>query len=115
MIGEVLKSIDIFGNDEVIFTTESGKRYKMYHYQNCCERVKLIDDYEEVLKSMVGKKVERLDIEYYDGSEHPAHDVYDSSTISEFTFRVNGATEIIKWFGNSNGYYCEKAELEEIK
>jgi len=115
MIGEVLKSIDILDDYEVLFTTESGKQYKMCHYQNCCERVKLIGDFEKVLKSFVGKKIERVDVEYYDGSEYASYNDDYSSTISEFTFRVDGTTEIVRWFGTSNGYYCEKAELEEVK
>lgn len=62
MINEVIKSVDIF-DDSVVFTTESGKQYKMHHNQDCCENVFLVDDYENVLHSLVGKKVENLSAE----------------------------------------------------
>lgn len=115
MQNEVLTNVDIMDDNEVLFTTESGKQYKMYHQQDCCERVWLIGDFNKVLKSLVGKKIERVDVKYYDGAEYASeYDDY-SSTISEFTFIVNGNTEVVKWFGNSNGYYCEKAELEEVR
>ena len=43
LIGETIKAIEIPGDDVLIFATESGRIFKMMHWQDCCEHVYLTD------------------------------------------------------------------------
>lgn len=40
LVGKTLKSIQNNG-DELLFETDDGEKFKMYHNQDCCESVTL--------------------------------------------------------------------------
>jgi hypothetical protein len=108
--GEILTEIDCDENDEVILlTTESGRQFKLYHSQDCCERV-YIQEFDNY-KALIGKKI----IEVTDEENDVSKDYYDSATETVITFRVNDATVINRWIGESNGYYSERVNFMEIK
>lgn len=112
LVGEVLTHIDENAdNGEILLTTESGRQFKIYHYQDCCESV-YIEGTDGDWNQLLNKKLIAVDCDYEDGGDKEAYD--SSSTRTIFTFKVNDATVINKWFGSSNGYYSETASLEEI-
>jgi hypothetical protein len=39
LIGKTLTKVEKVSEDEIIFITNEGKRYKLYHSQDCCESV----------------------------------------------------------------------------
>lgn len=53
---EVTRIDDGCEGDEIHFATASGKKYKMYHSQDCCESVS-IEDIEGDLQSLVGNPI----------------------------------------------------------
>lgn len=111
LIGEILTHIDTNGNDEIVLTTQSGRRIKIYHSQNCCETVCIEDtvgDFEQLLfKPLISITHEE---ECSNDQEY-----YESCTKTDITFKVNDATVISKWIGTSNGYYSESVHWEELK
>lgn len=41
LLGKTVVDITQVLNDELIFKTNCGRAYKMYHYQDCCECVEI--------------------------------------------------------------------------
>jgi len=109
--GEVLTHIDV-SDDEIMLTTESGRKILIYHSQDCCESVS-IEGIEGDFKDLVGKVI--IDVsEETDSSDSPPDGYCESFTRTTHVFRVNDATVISKWIGTSNGYYSESVHLADI-
>jgi len=54
LIGKILSSVTgSVGDDEIIFTTDDGRSFKMHHYQDCCESV-TVEDIVGNLEDLVG-------------------------------------------------------------
>lgn len=152
LIGEVLTHIDC-GGDELILTTQSGKRFVFRHEPDCCESVSIVGT-EGDWHSLIGKKLlavewdENTDVpsEYLppgfppdsldtedgraiaadwweeNGNPDNAKRVRDnvclareSATETKLTFVADGATVINRWIGESNGYYSETIQLDQVE
>ena len=110
MIGEVLTNVDIGDRDEgVLFTCQSGKQFRMYHDQDCCESVG-IEDQSGDFHKLIGKKL--VYVGETDGKS--GENDYGTFTDTEYTFKVDDHTVIVKWHGESNGYYSESVCLVEL-
>ena len=110
--GETLTHIDLNEKkDEILLTTESGRQFRVYHEQDCCEHVRIVG----VLgrwNELLNRKVEEVGIDEIEfGSDY---DYDGTGTETTLTFRVDGKTLINRWIGESNGYYSEKVDFEEI-
>jgi len=129
LLGKTLVSIEKNEDeDQIIFTTDSGVRYKMYHSQDCCESVS-IDDINGDLDDLIGSPIliaeessssdpipEQLaEIEkqkeedgeyYYDGDESFTWSFYKLATVKGYVD--------IRWYGASNGYYSETVDVVEV-
>lgn len=120
MVGSVVKSIDIDeSNDDCLITLEDGRQFKIEHSQDCCEKVRFYDAKGNV-HSLVGKKLTDVTEDYglsqEDEDGRKAEDeAYDSYTWSVYKFQTDNDTVILRWFGESNGYYCETTDLCEVK
>lgn len=111
--GEILTHIDV--NEEanqILLTTESGRTFLIHHEQDCCESV-IIEDTQGDWGKLVGKVVEQVTKEEtYKGDPPPEYP--DSWTRTTLKFKVNDATVICRWIGESNGYYSETVDISEI-
>jgi len=116
MIGLHLASVDI-SNDEVRLTTICGRVFMVYHRQDCCESV-VIHDIKGNPRELVGATVRGVTEEAYhddpDDVEIDPNDRYESWTWTNITFHTSKGTVIFRWLGESNGYYSESVDLEEI-
>ena len=118
LIGKTIVSIVGMeeGSEEITFTTLDGKQYKMYHEQDCCENV-TIDDVCGDVMDLIGSPL--LLAEERTSEENPPDfkDVgwQDSFTWTFYHFAtINGYLDL-RWYGESNGYYSESVDFEEIK
>ena len=104
------------GSEEITFTTLDGKQYKMYHEQDCCENV-TIDDVCGDVMDLIGSPL--LLAEERTSEENPP-DFKDVECQESFTWTfyhfatINGYLDL-RWYGESNGYYSESVDFEEIK
>lgn len=108
LMGKVLKSIEQIDDDELIFKTECGEVYKMFHYQDCCESV-TIEDIIGDLDDLIGTPILMAEEVTQDGSE----DSWDSATWTFYKFATINGYVTIRWFGQSNGYYSESVYFEK--
>lgn len=110
--GETLISVEgaEVGKDEVIFKTKSGRTFRMFHSQDCCESVS-ITRVSSIYTSGEGITVNEAE-------EKIEADIPASESATRTTFIVNGGGWngfFIEWIGESNGYYSESVSFVEVK
>ena len=114
LMGKTLTSIvRAEDDDHLIFTTESGEKYAMYHSQDCCEHV-YIEDVCGDLDDLIGEPIlEAEEVTHRDetpeGISLPGHD--DSYTWTFYKLATKKGFVTLRWFGSSNGYYSESVRF----
>ena len=109
-IDHIVGQTALDGQDRLIFTTRCGKRYEMYHSQDCCESVNIEDicgDLEDLLDTPVFLAEEVSNFKEGGGCGSETWTFYKIVTAK------GGVT--IRWYGTSNGYYSEEVNFTEIK
>ena len=113
LIGKTLTKVEKVGEDKLFFLTNEGKRYKLYHHQDCCESV-TIEDIVGDLDDLVGEPI--LIAEEATSNENPVgvtKEYQDSFTWTFYKFATRKGYVDIRWYGESNGYYSESVDFEE--
>lgn len=117
LLGETLIQIDgQVGDDEMIFRCASGRVFRMFHYQNCCESVS-VEDICGDMNSLLGFPI--LEAEEVISGENPpdvdmSHRYQDSFTWTFYKLRTMNGGVTIRWYGASNGYYSERVSFKEV-
>ena len=112
LVGEVLDSVDIDkGENQILLTTRSGRRFMVYHEQDCCEKVQIVDQ-DGNFDNLIGKPIIEARDFAVDTGESESD--YDSQTTTTLVFRVDDQTVISRWIGDSNGYYSESVDIAEL-
>jgi hypothetical protein len=114
LIGKTLTKIER-DNSELVFTCDDGKRYRMYHEQDCCEGVTL-DDVTGDLDDLIGSPILRAEESL--SNENPlgvTKEYQDSFTWTFYKFATIKGWVDLRWYGESNGYYSESVDFVEIK
>ena len=114
LIGKRITSVDglSVGSEEVTITCEDGSVYRMVHHQDCCESVK-VEDIAGDVSDLVGLVV---DARQESNSDNPPEkDYIDCFTWTFYIVQTDKGAVTIRWLGESNGYYSEKAYFERIK
>lgn len=111
--GKTLEKIEVL-DDEIYFHTTDSKKYKMYHYQSCCESVSIEDICGIPIQDLIGDPI--LVAEERTDSENDPLDKYDESfTWTFYELATIKGSVTIRWYGTSNGYYSESVSFEEIE
>ena len=117
LLGKTITSIEGAnkGSGEIRIKTSDGKSYRMYHYQDCCEYVRVEDIVGDV-SDLVGKPVTMA--EEVSNADDPKPYDDDGDTSHTWTFyklaTVKGYVTL-RWLGESNGYYSESVDFEEYE
>ena len=115
--GKVFTSIEV-DDDYITFKISDDDYYEMYHIQDCCERVEIEDivgDINDLIGSPItlAEEVTHQD-EYPEGLEAPFdHD--DCFTWTFYKLATIKGYVTIRWYGESNGYYSERVDIERTK
>jgi len=114
LVGLVLRKIDYddYAKDTIDFTTDSGKLFRMYHDQDCCETVRV----EEIigdLDDLIGNPILTAEKRTSDASDDP--DVWECGTWTFYELTTIKGSVTIRWLGTSNGYYSESVEFVEVR
>lgn len=109
--GETIASIEgaQASSNIVIIKTESGRTFRMYHEQDCCESV-AIESVAGDPASLIGRVVtEAIETREDTGAKHGDN----SSTETTFVLTTDAGPVTILWVGTSNGYYGEDVSFVE--
>ncbi len=60
LLGRTLIEVKNFDNDEIQFATDDGKRFRLYHDQDCCESVN-VDEIIGNLDDLIGSPLTMAD------------------------------------------------------
>ena len=110
--GKVFVSVDNILNEQLVFTLQNGDRYVLYHEQDCCENVEIIDicgDLSDLTHTPIITAEERED-EYQENE-----DEYGTETWTFYKIATIKGSVTMRWKGESNGYYSEAVDFTLIK
>lgn len=111
-------------DDELLFVASDGAKYRMYHYQDCCECVEIEDicgDLEDLIGSEVLQAEEvshsacGTDEKLEDGNPGPRDEYADSYTWTFYKLATVKGSVTIRWYGSSNGCYSEGVDFEKVE
>lgn len=113
VVGKTFESVEGLteGSDVVYFTFTDGSRYKMFHDQDCCESVSIVDvcgDLEDLIGGLVVEAREDVNTTDTFGREY----LDDSFTWTFYNIQTTKGSVQIRWLGESNGYYSESVDFQ---
>lgn len=129
--GMTLLAIKQLGS-ELRLITEDGRKFKLYHAQDCCESVWLEDicgDLDDLIGSPLLEAEQAVNSDgHWDDSPYskvmrtqaliedlPEKEYSaDSTTWTFYKLGTNKGCVTLRWCGNSNGYYSESVDFVEI-
>lgn len=85
--------------DEIKFITDDNEKYKMFHYQDCCEYPYI--DYINGITNLIDNNI--VDFDEFSLEETSN----ESATRTTFRFETTKGVCEISWVVESNGYYSE--------
>ena len=93
-------------DDEIQFVTDEGLNYTMAHQQDCCEHV-WIEDICGNLDDLVGSPILI--------AEEAVNSPHEGTTWTFYRLATIKGYVMIRWNGESNGYYSETVDFWENK
>lgn len=116
LLGKTLSKIDgTRYDDELVFTTDLGELYALRHLQDCCESVRIeeiVGDLQDLVDSPI------IQAECNTSSDDPigyVSDGYrDSYTWMFYRLATAKGQVVIRWLGESNGYYSEGVDFVKL-
>ena len=115
LVGKTLLNVENIGNEELIFTLDTGEKYKLYHGQDCCESVS-IEDITGELSELIGTPI--LLAEEVTSDKNPigvTKEFQESFTWTFYKLATMRGYVTIRWYGESNGYYSESVDFGEAQ
>lgn len=109
LVGKTLTAIED-SEDAIYFICNDGTKFSMQHIQDCCESV-YIDDIAGDLKDLIGSPILKAEEVY---SDELGKDNADSYTWTFYHLATINGYVTIKWYGESNGYYSEGVDFQQI-
>ena len=116
LVGQTLtEAIGKVGDDEIIFKTLGGKTYKLYHVQDCCESVS-VNDICGDMADLIGSPITQAEESTSDTDPEGYQQEYRAESITWTFYRLATAKGqvVIRWLGESNGYYSERVDFAEV-
>ncbi len=119
LVGKTCSSVAAaIGDDRITFTCTDGAEYALYHSQDCCESV-TVEDICGDLEDLVGSPIVRAeestnDQEWPEGVAEPEYGRPESFTWTFYRIATAKGLVVIRWLGESSGYYSESVDFEKV-
>lgn len=112
LLGKTITKIEgaVEESEEILFTTENGDIFRMYHEQDCCEDVR-VEDVGGDIRDLIGSPIFLAEEVTNEGE----CDYDDTCTWTWYHFATIKGYVTIRWYGESNGYYSESVDCEWVK
>lgn len=117
ILKNVERSTKLNGDEELIFTLTNGGKYKLYHRQDCCEEVRIEDicgDLNDLIGSEIVQAEENSNNDNPEGFKAFVNEYQESFTWTYYRIATAKGQVVIRWYGESNGYYSESVDWTKI-
>lgn len=108
-----MASVTNVSGNEIRFETIEGDVYRLAHYQDCCESVR-VEDIAGNLENLVGSPLTMAE-ESSSENETPIQlrppEYAESYTWTFYRFATKKGYVTIRFLGESNGYYSERVDF----
>ena len=115
LIGKTLVSVTgSVGDERMTFTVSDNESYILYHVQDCCETVK-IEDICGDINDLIGSPITQAE-ESTNDTDWPDDTTEDATYVESFTWTFYRIATmkgqiVVRWLGESNGYYSESVDF----
>jgi hypothetical protein len=112
LVGLTLAAIERDGDETLTFVSDHGRRFRLWHSQDCCENVRLaevVGDLNDLIGSPILTAEERVCPNGDPPPEYP-----ESWTWTFYELATNKGSVTLRWLGESNGYYSEGVDFAEV-
>ena len=114
LLGRTLSGVEKPNDAELVFTLDTGEKYKLFHEQDCCEDV-FIEDIVGDLADLVGWPILMAEeITQDTNPEGVSKEDQESFTWTFYKLATVRGYVTIRWYGESNGYYSESVDFEAV-
>ena len=118
LVGQSLASVTLAANAEtVLFTLTDGQQFELYHDQDCCEGVRVEEfdgtHVDGVFTDLVGLVL--LATAESNETYQPERSYDDSHTWTFYRISTIKGTVVLRWLGESNGYYSEGVSFRQVR
>lgn len=114
LLGKTLRNVvGKVGDDEIVFETTKGEKYKLYHVQDCCESVTVEDICGEML-DLVGSPIIQAEANS-NNDDPPSPTGCCSYTWTFYRLATSKGHIVIRWYGESNGCYSEEVDFAKVE
>lgn len=114
LVGQTLTAVIGDVGDDVMTFKADGKEWRMLHSQDCCESVSLEDiagDLADLIGSPIVSAEESTNSnEQIDGKP----ECMESCTWTFYRIATAKGLVVLRWLGESNGYYSESVDFELV-
>ena len=107
LVGRTIADI-VSSEEELTATLSDGQKCMLYHEQDCCESVSIqsvTGDWSAIIGEPITVATEEETDQDPEG--YQPGDYRDSWTWSIYTLETSKGRVVIRWLGESNGYYSE--------
>jgi hypothetical protein len=107
-------------SDCVTLNMTNGRKFRLVHHNECCEEVSL-EDFIGDMDSLKNAKIIHAHISSNQSPldilkpKKPDSEMEHSFTWSFYNIDTDKGPIWMRWLGESNGYYSEEVDFEEVK
>jgi hypothetical protein len=103
------------GSSMIMLISACGRAFRMYHYDLCSEEVSL-DDVDGDISDIVGSPITLAEKTISPDTPDDAQDRLTQLSQTWTFYRIGTVKGmvVLRWFGESNGYYSEEVDFVEL-